>query len=271
MRNTILSLLLLSLFSTGLHATEVKTGVIIHRSYEMEAAGRKIPYALYVPKSYDGKKELPVVFALHGLLSDCYQVIRYPGIVPAAEKNGFILVAPQGYNSQGCYGMYGKQKVGDIPKNLGELSERDVLNVMTLVRKELKIDARRIYLYGHSMGGGGSLHLLGKYPDQFAAVATVAPAFFVPHRGDRLKPADSPIMIIQGTRDFLVHAHVVRSLVKIIEQNKQDVEYIEVKGGGHLVPAWSHWNEIFSFYKKTKRDKPAPLPEYRETGKQLDN
>ena len=70
-------------------------------------------------------------------------------------------------------------------------------------------------------------------------------------------------MIIQGTRDPLVNVYVVRSLVKLIEQNKQDVKYIEVEGGGHLVPAWSHWDEIFEFYKEAKSEKPAPLPAFK--------
>ena len=244
-------------------ASKPQTGVIIHREYDMPLAGKKIPYTMYVPKKYDGTKDLPVVFALHGLLSNCYQMIRYPGIVPAAEKHGFILVAPQGYNNHGWYGMYGKHRDSDTPKNLGELSERDVINVMNSIRNELKIDARKIYLYGHSMGGGGSLHLLSKYPEQFAAVATVAPAYFVPEPGKRIASAKSPIMIIQGTRDPLVNVHVVRSLVKLIEQNKQDVKYIEVEGGGHLVPAWSPWDEIFGFYKEAKSEKPAPLPAFK--------
>ena len=241
----------------------VQTGVIIHRKYKMERVEREIPYTLYVPKNYDGKKELPVVFALHGLFSNCYQIIRYPGIVPAAEKHNFILVAPMGYNNQGWYGMYGKEKSGDKPKNLGELSERDVINVMTIIRKEFKVDAQRIYLYGHSMGGGGSFHLLSKYPDQFAAIATVAPAFFVSGRGQRLKDSTSPIMIIQGTKDVLVNITVTRSLVKEIEQLEKDVRYIEVDGGGHLKPAWSYWNEIFNFYKTAKRSEKAPLPAFK--------
>ena len=47
----------------------------------------------------------------------------------------------------------------DVPANLGELSEKDVMNVLALVRKEYSIDDKRIYLIGHSMGGGGTWHL----------------------------------------------------------------------------------------------------------------
>ena len=242
---------------------QLQTGVIIHRKYKMKEVEREIPYTLYLPKNYDGTKETPVLFALHGLFSDCYQIIRYPGIVPAAEKNNFILVAPMGYNNQGWYGMYGKEKRGDKPKNLGELSERDVINVMTMIRKEFNVDAQRIYLYGHSMGGGGCFHFLSKYPNQFAAIATVAPAFFVADRGQRLKDNNSPIMIIQGTKDILVNINATRSLVKEIKHPEKKVDYIEVEGAGHLKPAWSYWNEIFSFYHAAKLRKKAPLPVFK--------
>ncbi len=255
--------LLLALTSVLPASEPLKTGVIIHRKYTMEQAKRPIPYTLYVPKSYDGKKELPVVFALHGLFSDCFQMIRYPGIVPAAEKHNYILVAPMGFNNRGWYGMYGKMKAGDVPRNLGELSERDVLNVITLIRKEFKVDAQRIYLYGHSMGGGGSFHLLSKYPDQFAAIATVAPAFFVSNRAKQLQETTSQIMVIQGTKDPLVNVHVTRSLVKELQQHSKDVRYIEADGAGHLTPAWSYWNEIFGFYNKAKLPQKAPLPSFQ--------
>ena len=48
--------------------------------------------------------------------------------------------------------------------NLGKLSEDDVLDVLALVQKNYAVDPKRIYLMGHSMGGGGTLYLGMKYP-----------------------------------------------------------------------------------------------------------
>jgi len=45
------------------------------------------------------------------------------------------------------------------------------MNVPALVRKEFNLDERRIYLMGHSQGGGGARHLAEKYPETWAAVA----------------------------------------------------------------------------------------------------
>jgi len=56
------------------------------------------------------------------------------------------------------------------PPNLAELSEKDVMNVLGIVRGEFDIDNNRTYLMGHSMGGAGALFLGPKYVDQWAAV-----------------------------------------------------------------------------------------------------
>jgi poly(3-hydroxybutyrate) depolymerase len=50
------------------------------------------------------------------------------------------------------------------PPNLRELSERETLEVVDLIRKEFKVDDDRTYLMGHSMGGAGTLYLAIKYP-----------------------------------------------------------------------------------------------------------
>jgi hypothetical protein len=41
------------------------------------------------------------------------------------------------------------------PPNLSELSEKDVMNVLELMKKEFNVDNERPYLPGYSMGGAG--------------------------------------------------------------------------------------------------------------------
>ena len=83
------------------------------------------------------------------------------------------MVAPYGYNSRGWYGSQGEGR-GFIrpnsadPDNLGELSEKDVLNVLGIIQEEFSIDENRIYLMGHSMGGGGTIHIGTTYPEIWA-------------------------------------------------------------------------------------------------------
>ena len=132
---------------------ERPTGRILDLKYNFKEAGVEMPYSLYLPKAYTAKKKWPLVVALHGLFSNPWQMIRYPGLTTQAEKYGFIVVAPMGYNSVGWYGSKGQKSDLFVPKNLGELSEKDVLNVVANTQKEFPVDTRNIFLMGHSMGG----------------------------------------------------------------------------------------------------------------------
>ncbi|MBT4694771.1 MAG: alpha/beta fold hydrolase [Planctomycetaceae bacterium] len=257
MKRLVLSILIASLVCSDALASELKTGVILNRRYNFTLARKELEYTLYIPKSYDNTKEYPLVVALHGLLSNPKQIIRYPNLQRLAEKHNYIVVAPMGYNDRGWYGSFGWRVGGSIPANLGELSEKDVLNVLAITRAELKIDERRVYLYGHSMGGGGSLHIAAKYPDQFAAVAVAAPAYYKP--AATLKAiAQTPVFIVQGELDLLVRAAVTQRLVKSAKMIGLKVTYQEVAGGSHLEVAWNTLPKIFEFYNLHSRKQPAP-------------
>jgi poly(3-hydroxybutyrate) depolymerase len=257
LKRLVLSILIASLVCSDALASELKTGVILNRRYNFTLARKELEYTLYIPKSYDNTKEYPLVVALHGLLSNPKQIIRYPNLQRLAEKHNYIVVAPMGYNDRGWYGSFGWRVGGSIPANLGELSEKDVLNVLAITRAELKIDERRVYLYGHSMGGGGSLHIAAKYPDQFAAVAVAAPAYYKP--AATLKAiAQTPVFIVQGELDLLVRAAVTQRLVKSAKMIGLKVTYQEVAGGSHLEVAWNTLPKIFEFYNLHSRKQPAP-------------
>lgn len=153
-------------FTAENQASQNAKGEVLNRTYFFEEADKDQSYALYIPKTYDAAGKSPLVVLLHGLRSNPNQIMNYKGVISEAEKRGYVLVAPYGYNERGWYGSRGKGKDGpgfgkaDDPENLGELSEMDVMNVLDITRAELTIDPDRIFLFGHSMGGGGALHLV---------------------------------------------------------------------------------------------------------------
>jgi poly(3-hydroxybutyrate) depolymerase len=219
-------------------------GTPVQRSYLMpEANNARITYQIFVPTSYgQNPKPAPLIVLLHGLLSNPWQVIHYMGITQEAEKRGYIVVAPFGYNDAGWYGSRGPGKdyalrigqgPGD-PDNLGALSEQDVLNVLAIVKKQYLIDPKRIYLMGHSMGGGGTFYLGMKYKDQWAALAALSPAIYsTPDALESIRTM--PIMVVQGDHDILVHVGVTRRWVAKMQELKMDYRYLEIKGGDHLL------------------------------------
>lgn len=142
----------------------------------------------------------------------------------------------------------------DDPPNLRELSEKDVLNVLELVRKEFNLDERRTYLMGHSMGGAGTFHLAVKYPGNWAATASIAPAAFSDPAPLSDIPA-MPMMIIHGDMDTVVPVSVGRSWAEKMKELKMTHQYIEVPGGDHGNVIGIGMPDIFTFF--AKHSKPA--------------
>jgi predicted peptidase len=131
------------------------------------------------------------------------------------------------------------------------------MNVLGLVRKELNIDEKRIYLLGHSMGGGGTWHLGIKYPDVWAALAPIAPAIYrSPDELEKIK--HMPVIVVQGARDFLVRAERTRRWVEKMKELRMDYTYIEDPDGGHVTVAFDNLPKIFDFFNQhRKKAKPV--------------
>lgn len=223
------------------------------KTYEFKDAGKDIEYALFVPSAYDKTKKTPLVVALHGLYGSPQQFIRTRGLVDEAEKRGFIVAAPMGYNNKGWYGSRGPKGGGKgDPENLGELSEKDVMNVLDLVKKDYNVDADRIYLMGHSMGGGGTWHLGLKYPEVWAGLAPIAPAIF--RRPDELENIKgTPVILVQGDKDVLVPVAGARRWAEQMKKLEMTHEYVEVAGGDHSSVVAQNVPKIFDFFEKNKK------------------
>ena len=83
----------------------LRAGGDLVRHYHMKEADEILPYRVYVPSNWDGKKTLPLVFVLHGNSRDQdFYFDRDGRIIPkTAEKHGFMMVAPLGYWPNGGY------------------------------------------------------------------------------------------------------------------------------------------------------------------------
>ena len=239
---------------TGILPGQEDLGKIQKRSYSFKEAGKDIDYALYVPSGYKKAKPAPLLVLLHGLGSNPQQVIRYQGITAEAEKRGYIVVAPYGYNERGWYGSQGKGSGGLLggragdPENLGELSEKDVLNVLGIVRKEFNVNSARIYLAGHSMGGGGTIHLGAAYSNIWAALVPMSPAYM--GSSDILEKIIAPMMVVTGDKDTTVPVQMVRPFAKRMKETNAKHVYKEIAGGNHGTTFYRNpelMAEIFDF------------------------
>ena len=156
--------------------------------------------------------------------------------------------APQGRRGGGPGGANPND-----PPNLRELSEKETLQVIELVRKEFTVDDKRTYVMGHSMGGAGTLYLAIKYPDRWAAAAAIAPAAFSVDKEGLSRIPKMPIMIVHGDMDTVVPTSVGRAWVDAMKALNMNYEYIEVPGGDHGSVISSHQADIFAFFAKHSR------------------
>ena len=140
------------------------------------------------------------------------------------------------------------------PPNLRELSERETLEVVDLIRKEFKVDDDRTYLMGHSMGGAGTLYLAIKYPQRWAAIAALAPAAFAVDREGLSKIPKMPIMLVHGDMDTVVPVTVGRAWAEAMKSiPMKDYQYIEVPGGDHGTVIGSHQAQVFALFARHSR------------------
>jgi len=140
------------------------------------------------------------------------------------------------------------------PEKLHAASEKDVMNVLDMIRKEFNVDENRTYLMGHSMGGAGSIYLGVKYASIWAAVGAeapaTAPAGLTPDNYS-LEPAKNiPMIIVQGDMDTLVPVAGTRLWVEKMKELKMTYQYVEVPGGDHGSVLTSGAPDIFAFFAK---------------------
>jgi predicted peptidase len=225
------------------------------RSYKFAETGQKMPYAVLLPRKLNKKKATPLVIALHDEGTNPESILAALG--EAADRRGYILVAPQGYTKSGWYG-YGQYIEGLVDAETSRLSERDVMNVLDNARVEYKIDPKRIYIIGHSMGGIGAIYLGAKYPDIWAAVGAISPRLTnqVPEEIGKFDKV--PIVVEHGDRDELTQVELIRAWVAGLKEREVVSKYYEYRGGTNQSPLQGGAERVFDFFDKQIRMTPAP-------------
>ena len=142
--------------------------------HEIEHAGRRRTYYLYLPSKWDKTSPLPVVFLFHGGGGGARGALYYYELEKKAEDAGFMLVTPNGtgegehalltWNVAFGFGYAQKNNVDDVGFVNALLDE---------LAGKYPIDPKRIYATGLS-NGAIFCHFLAAAPgNRFAAIAPV--------------------------------------------------------------------------------------------------
>src|SRR5829696_4183253 len=160
-----------------------------------ESGGRKRTYYLFAPASL--KPSAPLVVLFHGPGRDGLSLVeRWKDL---AAREGFVIAGPNSRNSKGW------STPDDGPDFIRDLVEA--------LGAKYALDARRVYLFGHSAGAVFALHLALIESEYFAAAAVHAGAWRAPSDFDALKEAKrkTPLAIIVGDRDPFFPLDAVRA------------------------------------------------------------
>ncbi len=233
------------------------------RTYHFADTGEDLPYCVYASSKISDDSPAPLIISLHGLGAPP-QVMCNTTAVDLAEEGGYILAAPMGYSVGGWYGVPlmrppgGGGGAANQPENLRELSEKDVMNVLAMIRDEFNVDDNRIYLTGHSMGGAGTLYLGAKYTDIWAAIAPVAPAAFAltENRAEllgALHEAGIPVMIIHGDEDEVVSVSLAQTWAQTMAEIGMEHEYVEMPGVTHGPVITVSQEHVYEFFDRHSR------------------
>ena len=218
----------------------------LERHYLLQEAGEIMPYRVYVPTGYRPATPTPLVVALHGLGANEDSFFDgYSGLpVKLAEQHGFLMVAPLGYRPDGFYGSPTGGANDAASRRRIELSERDVLESVRLMRGQYNVDANRIYLIGHSMGAIGTWHLGAKYPELWAALG---PFSGTGNPGAVARMKGIPQIVVHGDADATVNVAGSRAMVAEMKRLGVEVVYVEVPGGSHTDVVVPHLPKVFEF------------------------
>ena len=168
-------------------------------------------YRFYKPLNFDPAKTYPLVLSLHGGAPRQHFEDLLEPFAPGFAYGIGRLVSPETQSTHPAFIVVPwSGSSGWIASNL----ER-VMRLLDSLRAEFKIDPKRIYVTGQSMGGSGTWEILAAHPTVFAAAIPVC-GWGEAATAKKIK--DIPIWAIHGNTDTLVPVagsrEMVRALVK---------------------------------------------------------
>lgn len=173
------SLLRLALAATlSLVAALAQAGEVFLETFRSQAIGRDYKYTVYLPDAYKtGNQRYPILYLLHGAGGDENEWLFKGGLRETMDAliarrviKPMVVVMPG--HTQGWWVDGAREKAETAL----------VKEVMPHAEGKYRVDAQRSnrLIAGLSAGGYGTLNLVMKYPQMFAAAAIMSPAIYDP-------------------------------------------------------------------------------------------
>ena len=178
-------------------------------------SGDPIAIRVYVPANLDLATPQPLVVAFHGAGGDENMFMdAYGGgaIKALADTQGFLLVTPLTYAFSSGTG----EKFDALLEAMGH---------------NYAIDGSRVYVLGHSMGGGMTSAVITTRPDAVAAASPICGFRNLPESVTSIPPT----YVIAAEFDPLAQAPRVEAAAKAAQEQGLPVEYKLMENYGHTL------------------------------------
>ena len=181
-------------------------------------------YVLRFPENFKKNKKYPLVVFLHGGINS-----------DPRRLNGRVLTVNNFFIPEN------DQYIIASPIKLGiDWSPKKIQDVIADIESQLKIDKKRIYLTGLSMGGRGTFIVAAELPDLFAAIMPLSP-HHTPYSYLNLasKVSHLPIFLHHSTNDKTSKFSIAEKMSEELKKLNANIIF-DVGEFGH-----SGWNKIY--------------------------
>lgn len=184
-------------------------------------------YRLYLPRNYkrDEADTWPLIVFLHGAgqRGDDPELLGVHGIPKEADEGKefpFLVLAPQ------C-----------PDPSVWIMQQEQVMELISRICRDYRVDPQRIYLTGISMGGFGTWEIAMEHPEVFAAIVPICGGG-MSWRADRL--LFTPIWTFHGAKDDVVPIGYTEEMVRALKALGHPVQYTVYPEAGH-----DCWTEVY--------------------------
>ena len=204
-------------------------------------------YWCYEPENYNANKDSlwPVIVFLHGrsLSGTDLEIVRSYGLIHEVDKGRSfpaIIIAPQ-------------VKKGE------SWSPSKVIACIRELEKNHRVDTNRISITGMSLGGYGTLHTAGKYPEIFCAAAAFCGGG---NSKDACNLSTLPVWVAHGKRDKAVpfgESYEIVERIKSCDDKNVKFTIFETHDHGALERMF-RTEELYDFLLTNKKGKRTYFP-----------
>ncbi len=210
------------------------------------------PLAVYLPASYDAEKSAPLILMLHGQGQTETELLSEPSLRKLADDSGAILAVPW--------------MRGD--RTFDALTGKDAYDALALLESNYKVDLRRTYLAGISLGAFDVFMLAPLHPDRWTAVLSIGGTLTNDDKDSFVKAMrGKPAFLVIGSDDPLVKVEYVRGAAAYLTANGVDCHYYEQRGGVHSLESLQvslqrAWTDMLAGvrFSSPEVDVPSPVP-----------